>query len=533
MSQAGAARVSADLLKLLAPLAAQAGIELPGSVEMVPEINLDDQTLKVAEQLGGLLARCGLFVAGGANVVTVEEGKMVTVTRERFCTLIEEFVTCVKFTQQGARVVTMGKDMAGKVLECRQFTRRLPALEGIMPVRVPVRRASGVVELLPAGYDAESKVYCLDEVEFDEDMPVARAMEVMADYWGEFEFAEPTPWLFQNRSFMVQVAGALSCFCRLMLPTGTPRPMFVWVANQQGSGKSVLAEGTLGHVFGSVAMASTPETKEELAKLLDVVAQAFKPYLFIDDAPAFVASGALNSFITRPRHTGRVLGKAVEFDVPNVTTLLLTGNNLEITADLMRRSLVVELFVAGDIEGRKFKRSIEPGFWARREVRAQMLGACWGVVRHWLASGQPTSLDIKPTFEAWSSLIGGMCGCLPSVAGGIGRPMQRAELPMAGDRRGEEWKQLLVEIASAVDGDEFFEPVFTTHQVVDKAREYRLLEDIIGSAGDKELGAKELRAVGRELRRFRGRTFKDTKGRLFEFGARHQRRGTEYPLRFL
>lgn len=527
------AKVSTELLKLLAPLAAQAGIQLPGATDLVPEINLDEQTLKVAEQLGGLLARCGLYCVSNTQVVTIEHGKMVVVTRERFCTLIEEFVTCVKYTQQGPRVVTMGKDMAGKVLECRQFTRRLPALEGIVPVRVPVRRASGAVELLSAGYDEEHKVFCLDEIPFAEDMTVADGMAVMADYWGEFEFAEPTKWIWQNRSYMVQVAGALSSFCRLMLPAGTPRPMFIWVANQQGSGKSVLAEGVLGHVFGPVAMASTPETKEELSKLLDVVAQAYKPYLFIDDAPAFVASGALNSFITRPRHTGRVLGTATEFDVPNVTTVLLTGNNLEITADLMRRSLIVELFVAGDIEKRKFRRSIEPGFWAKKDVRSAMLAACWAIVRRWTESGEPPSTDIKPTFEAWSSMIGGMCAALPgSSVFPLGRPMVRAELPMAGDRRGEEWKTLLVELASAV---EFIDEqrVFTTHDIVTAARESKLLEDLVGADGDKDLTAKELRAVGRELRRWRGRVFKDTKGRLFEFGARHQRRGAEYPLRFL
>lgn len=529
------------MLRLLAPMAAQAGVELPGGQDIAPMINLDEQVIRLAEQFGGLLARCEVYQMN-SRIVTVEDGKITVVTKDRFCTLVEEFVTTVKFTAQGPKPVTMGKDLAAKIMESRQFTYRLPEIHGVVPVRVPVKRENGTVELLPKGYDAASKVYCLDEVKYDETMRVGPALLALEDYFSEFQFAteesqgDPA-WRLGNRSFTVQLVSMLNSYCRLMLPAGTPKPMFVWVANQQGSGKSVLAEAAIAPVYGDVATVSTPETKKEFSQLLDTTAQAMFPYLFIDDAPTFVASGALNRFVTSRRHAGRILGTPLPFDVPNVTTVLLTGNNLELTPDLMRRALVVELFVPGDIETRTFKRQIEPGYWSRPEVRGELLAAMWAVVRHYVAEGEQPGPTIKPTFEAWSLMIGGMIAALPDMGQGRGDPMRKAELPMSGDRRGAEWRQLLAHIAGEIATDDMLvgteDLKFTTKDIVTAARQQCLLDDVCGVDGDKELTGKELRNVGRELRRWRGRELVDSKGRRFQFGQRHQRRGSEYPLVFM
>jgi hypothetical protein len=519
-----------DRVRLYLPMAEQLGIEVPQMGP--PMVNLDLPVILIAEQLGGFLSTAGVFWMA-ERVVTIEDGRAQLVTPNRFCSLVEEFVQTIKYMKEGPRRITMGKDLAAKIMESRTFLVRLPRLDGVLPVRVPVRRATGLVELLPAGYDAESRFFCLDSVGYDQEMEIGTAMGRLLDYFGEFQFAE-TPagsWLFSDRSFCVQLVAMLNSYCRLMLPTGTPKPMFVWVANQQGSGKSVLAEAACALVYGDVATVSTPESKEEFSKLLDTTAQAMRPYLFIDDAPNFVASGALNRFVTSRRHSGRILGTPTEFDVPNVTTVLLTGNNLELTPDLMRRALIVELFVPGDIEDRTFKRQIEPGFWNKPEVRSDLLAVLWSIVRNYMTAGQPAGADIKPTFEAWSSLIGGMVAALPAMGKPVGRPMVKADLPMSGDRRGAEWRELLVTMASGITYDD--EKVeFTTTDIVNAAREHKLLEDLCGTSNDKDLGGKELKRLGMELRRWRGRVLKDHKGRMFSFGARRQERGSVYPVTF-
>lgn len=123
---------------------------------------------------------------------------------------------------------------------------------------------------------------------------------------------------------------------------------------------------------------------------------------------------------------------------------------------------------------------------------------------------------------------------LPDMGQGRGDPMKRAELPMSGDRRGAEWRQLLACIAGDVDGDDMLgERQFTTKDIVVVARTQKLLDDVCGVEGDKDLTGDGLRRVGLELRRWRGRVLTDTRGRKFQFGQRHQRRGSVYPLMFV
>lgn len=536
-------KIPVEFLRLLKPLADQAGVSMPDGADLVPEINLDEQVIRIGEQLGGLLSRCDIFVRG-SQVVSIEDGRAVPVSAQRFCSLIEEWVTCVKATKDGRRVVSMGKDLAGKVLECRQFTRRLPVLEHVLPVRIPYRNAAGEVVLLKKGYNEDCRAYCIDQIAFDEAMPVGKAMALVEDYFGEYQFADLKDKegkdlfsLWQNRSFCAQVGAMLTIFGRLLLDG--VRPMHVWVANQQGSGKSVLAEAAVSVVFGDIAATNNPEDRNEMNKLLDTTAQSLRPYLFLDDAPAFVSSGALNSFLTRKRHSGRILGTSTEFDEPNVTAVLLTGNNIELTADLIRRSSVIELFLPGEVEGRTFKRTIDPGYWAQPKVRGELLAAMWAMVRHWAAAGSPGVAKGKPTFEAWSHLVGGVVAALPAlpVSGVvIESPVTTPDLPMAGDRRGQEWRQLLVSIASSVHADDYdpaHPPTFTTADIVTRAREAQLLEDLVGIEGEKPLQDKALRRLGTALKGWRGRILTDANGRAFQFGARRQERGTVYPLVFV
>ena len=349
-----------SILRLLEPMAAVAGIDVPGAERLVPQINLDAQTIRVVEQLGGLLSRCDVF-ARGDECVTVENGEIKPVSPARFCTLIERYVTCIKYGAQGPRVVTMGVELAVKILQSLDFIRLLPPLEGVVTVSLPVRRADGRIEWLAKGYDRESRVWCEDAIKYPREMPVGEAMHYLWGLFGEYPWAreggEDASWLFGNRNFCAQLAAMLSTYSRLLLPAGSPRPMFIWVANQQGSGKSVLAEASIAHVCGDVAASDVPTEKRDMEQLLASTAQALSPYLLLDDAPQFVISNALNRFVTAQRHRGRILGSPLCYDVPNVTQVLMTSNNLEMTPDLMRRAVFVELFVDVDIETRQIGRA--------------------------------------------------------------------------------------------------------------------------------------------------------------------------------
>ena len=159
----------------------------------------------------------------------------------------------------------------------------------------------------------------------------------------------------------------------------------------------------------------------------------------------------------------------------------MTSNNLEVTPDLMRRAVFVELFIDVDIETRRFDRVIGPGYFTQQEVRSACLAACAAIVRHWIAAGETPGPDDKPTFEAWSRVIGGMVASLPNGGDVIGRPLSRPSLPMSGDRRSEEMRSLLVALASEAELAGELTVVWTTTNIIDMGRRERLLEDMLGA----------------------------------------------------
>ena len=89
--------------------------------------------------------------------------------------------------------------------------------------------------------------------------------------------------------------------------------------------------------------------------------------------------------------------------------------------------------------------------------------------------------------------------------------------------------ELLIRVASAAveDGE------FTRAELVNQAREFGLLEPLVGVKDDPAPDATMSKRWGRALQRYRGQLFKDRKGRTFQFASRHTKSGSVYPLKFL
>jgi hypothetical protein len=70
-------------------------------------------------------------------------------------------------------------------------------------------------------------------------------------------------------------------------------------------------------------------------------------------------------------------------------------------------------------------------------------------------------------------------------------------------------------------------PEYRPRELADKADALGLLDAIIPYAKDQS------KALGQRLKLQRGRHYRDTEGRLFEFGKREVSAGAVYPIRFL
>lgn len=545
MSDEATVHVSLDFIQRLNEIASASGdpsiakaLEgLPGVARFAPTVDVGQPIQMLALELGRLISKArspkGQFVfLKDDAIVTLDEttGKLSGLSAGRFMGWAEQFCAFKSSGRQSKRE-GLTRDDAAAVLEQDVFRDCLRRLRAVHTMRLPVTRANGDVEFLEPGYDSESGIFTCDLVRYPMDWTVDQAREFLVDVNSEI------PWngkeegeLARNRSLSVHVANILGNYCHALFPEGTLRPMIAYFANKPGSGKTRLAEMALTHVHGFVGGTTAPKDEDKMDVKLETIARAMRPFVIFDDIGGALRSNALNKFLTETRHTGRCYNSNSEFfDVPNVTQLIVTANDLPTSEDLGRRALVAELFLDEEVRGRKFKRTITPAWLAMPETRAQFLAACCGIVKTWVEyrkMSPDSAMHPQPleTFEVWTGAIGAMVGIA-----GFGDPLAKPEMDVGGASAEDEIKTLLIKLASArtVDCD------ILRKDLIETAREFGLLEKIVGAKGDQEPDSNALKSLGRKLQRFRGEKLKTEDGRRFQFSHKRNKSGALYPLVFL
>ncbi len=377
---------------------------------------------------------------------------------------------------------------------------------------MPVVRRDGSVELLKPGYDVQAKTFTFDcGFVLDEEMTWQQAHVFLKDLLAEFPFGDGID--NPERSLSVQIACLLTLFAGGILPRGAARPMFIFNANAQRSGKSLLAKMALISVFGSASSTSWSENKEEFRKALETAANTAVPYIFFDNVRCHMAQSDLERFVTSPDVTCRVMGKNTEqITVPNVATVLITANQATTSTDIAERSLFVNLFVnEADPQARQIQRPIDEVALSTSENRQKILSALWAMVRHWVAGGKERNVSRLVGFEEWSAIIGGIV-----KLSGFVDPLERPNIAGVGDTTGQRMKdlvfRLMTERGGAEDEDDAFERIeggraFTFTQLARVCANYGLFEDFVPDDGDMK--PKDRSSFGKFLRKYIGR------GRVF------------------
>ena len=261
-------------------------------------------------------------------------------------------------------------------------------------------------------------------------------------------------------------------------------------------------------------------SNDELSKILDIAAMDGSQYLVLDDCSS-LHSNALNQFITSHVHEARILGQSRNVKREIVTQVFATGNQLSLAEDLVRRSLVVDLFCAGKAPDRTFDELITDEWLFLTETRSRFLAALWAIVSSWNEAGLPHDSEVRSSSASmWASVIGSLVNHLnPKL-----KPFAKRTYDMGGDESGAALEALLIAMASDVpDSGAEYKP----SDVIDEAEERGLLETICGYAKDPR------KALGHKVKKMRGRQFTDSHGRRFEFGKRDASYGAVYPIRFM
>jgi len=473
-----------------------------------PKLQLpgDDRLLSAfAAELADVVKTHGIYHRGGlAFIVNPQQNGLEVISPQMLRTLIEDHVVCYRIRRwRGTEVAferTMSESDAKGVLSSQQFLNKLPNLQRVATARLPVMRKDGTIALLPQGYDPESLTLTMSQCDYNEAMSLPEAKKVINDLLGEFPFADV------GRSKAVAVAAMASLYVFVLLPSGSVRPIFIYLANAEGAGKTMLAKCAISPAHGLVKTDGDLKDKTETSKELLTAVIEGRQYILFDNCKKHLDSPYLEAFATSVMWSGRILGVSRSFCGENNVTIFVTGNGCTVSPDLRRRSLFIELFMKEErAEDRKFQRTLDDGILLA--LRPDILAALWALVREWDAAGRPRPGREHSSFPRWADIVGGIVECA-----GYGCPLESAEIQTAADTDGADMRELA----------KLLDPTPTKFdEIVGIAREHGLFERIIGNEGDLKPSDKS--AFGKLLKRYDRRVFCGSK-RFVVDGKGHSRR---------
>lgn len=456
-------------------------VRLPGNNHLLSDC---------ADDMGKILAPKGIFSRGGIPfTVNSQKDGLTPMTPEIFRTWVENSLVCFKVLKAGESEQlisvrrTIGQSDAAGILASPQFLQHLLPIERLNPVRMPARRKNGNIELLPAGYDAETKSFTFNSVPVISGFSMAESKAVIDDILSEFAFAD------SGRSKAVAIAAMLTVFGRALPPPKSLRPCFIIVANAEGAGKTLIVKCATVPVMGYAPAGTKPKDEDEMRKALLTAVIEARPVVFFDNAKRHVASEALEGFLTTQDYEGRILGQSKSFRGENNATVFITGNGCTVSPDMRRRSLFCELFLEVErAEDRVFKQSLEVPELIER--RCEILTALWALIQNWNDLGQPFPSRGNSSFSDWSNIIGGIV-----ESAGYCCPLETPKIDSAADIDGEDMRALV----RALAGDSILKAV-KFDEVVTTARDAGLFEWAIPDDGDMD--AKSKATFGCMLKRY-------------------------------
>ncbi len=179
-------------------------------------------------------------------------------------------------------------------------------------------------------------------------------------------------------------------------------------APQPGSGKSLLA--LIPRIlYGGVFRAEMPENDAELRKqITSILEVTTAPVVQFDNVSGVLRSSVLAGLLTSPTWDDRPLGRTDTVRCFNDRLWVITGNNLALGGDLVRRTLWVT------IDPRVPSPHLRTDFAIRNldqwvhEHRGQLLHALLTLIRAWVIAGKATVLRGNDGFARWIEAVDGI-----------------------------------------------------------------------------------------------------------------------------
>jgi len=226
------------------------------------------------------------------------------------------------------------------------------------------------------------------------------------------------------RNFKFKNEGSIAGFYALLLSLicrpsiNDNMPAFVIKAATPGTGKTLLARAAIHIITGRDAVTANWETnEEELAKDMHSRLLAGSEYIIFDNINAKIKSGTIAQILTSGIFSKRILGQTKNQEVPCNSTIILTANNPELSSEIARRCIPIELI--SDIEHPELRTDFRYKKLLEHILnnQAALLRSLFVMVQAWRASDKSYTGDnaILGSFSKWSRAIGGIlnaCGVI-------------------------------------------------------------------------------------------------------------------------
>jgi hypothetical protein len=350
-------------------------------------------------QRGGLVVRPVLSPFKAADNRDAVGWQLIPVTQPH---LVDVFTGVARFVRFDRRAKAMAPiDAPAKVCDsylARQGRWKLPVLIGI--ANAPFLRSDGSICQQP-GYDSASGVLLKPDGQGFPPVPERPSEDDALDALNEINRLIGTFPFVSAADWSVAISAILTALDRRSMPTA---PLHAFTAPSAGTGKSMLVDIAAMLATGRLMpVIAQGRNEEELEKRLGAELLAGNLAVSIDNIEYPLQSSFLCQALTQRQLNIRVLGLSKVVETPTNASLYATGNNLVISGDLVRRTLMCSLDAG--CERPELRRFDTDPIEVIRAERGKLVVAALTVLRAWHVSGERMEIMPFGGFEAWSRRI--------------------------------------------------------------------------------------------------------------------------------
>lgn len=368
-----------------------------GTIEVTPRLHeVADQSIKaIAEQV---FARNGVL----CEVVSTGRTWISDLETARIQDLMSRAAKWVRMDPEKGMIEQVAPLPVATILHARRTHPKIRILEAV--TSAPIFLADGSI-LQARGYNDQARVFLEPTVVVEvPDEPTKsdaeHAVYQLKDLVCDFAFAS-------DADFSTWAAGLLSPLVK-SATANAPAPLICFSAASAGAGKTMLADLIAIIVTGEKVEVSpyNPRDVAEWGKRLTAFVKAGTPVRVLDNVNGPIGDEGLDRLITSSTWSDRILGASDAPALPNVTTWLASGRNIEPQGDTVRRVLMCRIEVSSERpqERDDFKRKELIEF--ATEWRAAYLSAALTILRAYHVAGRP-DMDLPSwgSFSTWSKLV--------------------------------------------------------------------------------------------------------------------------------